>query len=138
MLEVSQQESFWAFIPDIRYSKPIFLLFWIFFWYTNFQFFSENKFTPKKITVFKKNVCHSESLWKKLFVTLSHCVSEKKWPKTVKNCQKRSVLTVFDSFWTFLTVFIIKHSELVWQTFSFLNTVTQCDQHFSKHSDLFF
>ena len=101
----------------------------------------------------KKNICHTESL----------CLSKncQKWSKTVKIGQKLSktvkigqflnfflghFLTFFDQFWPFFlkhsdsvwqTFFSsIKHIDSVWQFFSFLNTVTQCDKHFFRHSDI--
>ena len=83
------------------------------------------------VTVFKKNVRNCQKLSKTV--------------KTVKNGQKWSVfecfwqfLTVFDSFWPFFSqtqwlsvtnIFFIKHSDSVWQTFFFLNTVTQSYKH---------
>ena len=73
--------------------------------------FKKRKSLSRWVTVFKKkNVCHTESL----------CLTNK-WSKTVKNCQKRvengPFLTGLDSFWSLLTVFFLKHSESVWQTF---------------------
>ena len=91
--------------------------------------------------MFKKDVCHTESLRlrrKKVCHTESLCLIKKnfghteslclringpKWSKFFKNYQKR---TVFDSFWPFFlihsdsvwqTFFCIKHSDSVWKTF---------------------
>ena len=59
--------------------------------------------------------------------------------KTVKNCRKlskRFFLNIFDSFLTVFDRFFLTLSDSVWQTFFFINTVTQCDKLcFLKYSD---
>ena len=133
-----------------RYSKPFFLLCWNSILKGNqiFGFFLKIYLPLKKrylclkkclshwVTVFKeKNVCRTESLclrkkclWH--WVTVFKKKRSKTVKKTVKNGQKRSV---FDPFLYLLTIFyclFLKHSNSVWQTFVFLNTVIQCNKYF--------